>query len=235
MNRLWVVPFVWKFASRALRRSLSSCHPLLSMGPFGLPLPVAPPCCPIALRLGGFGRPSLNRSSAHDRPSFFLIFHFAWEFLDRHDRAVLCAFSTIRQYARLRLDASTTCLLGLRRTHRADEDNIPTKLNLDRARFNSMALLAFNFDYGDFQRWLGGRYTNSLRRWDSVFRSLWHQRRRYPPWDQPVVDPHRAYLAMTDGIPLLARYGLSITPHNNQPVKDREGDKRTHIRRPRLS
>ena len=57
----------------------------------------------------------------------------------------------------------------------------------------AVALLRFNFVYGDLIRWLQGPYTNSHWDWDDVFTSLEHVTSTTAKHGHPHVDFDRAY------------------------------------------
>jgi hypothetical protein len=68
------------------------------------------------------------------------------------------------------------------------------------------ALLRFNFNYGDFIRWLGGEYTGAHRDWDATFDIVDSVRLASIPPGYPDVDFDRAVRIATEGVPLAGRF-----------------------------
>ena len=65
-----------------------------------------------------------------------------------------------------------------------------------RALQFGVALLRFNFIYGDFVHWLGGEYTNADRDWPSTFNAI-HARSSFPPppgLPLPDITPRLSHL-----------------------------------------
>lgn len=126
------------------------------------------PWQPHQRRKWGFGAVNTAQSSVSDFATGYLILHHAWRYLTPTCRArVILTSSTMFEYAKLRLHASTTSIAHLRHLRPA-----PTKLTLLaplRARAYGAALLRFDFLYGDFLRWLSGEYTNRHRDWQAIF------------------------------------------------------------------
>jgi hypothetical protein len=59
---------------------------------------------------------------------------------------------------------------------------------MDRALLYASSLLRFNFNYGDFLRWLGSEYINRHRNWDTTFDTMQDSRCRDPAVDLPPAD-----------------------------------------------
>ena len=96
----------------------------------------------------------------------FLI-HLVWDWLSVTDqRSLASAMPTIAAYATLWVAATHLDLLSLQAS-RPSLDAAP--ILKDRAYRMAAALLCFNFNYGDFVRWLGGEYTGAQRDWDATF------------------------------------------------------------------
>ncbi|CAJ1939814.1 unnamed protein product [Cylindrotheca closterium] len=170
---------------------------------------IAPPCNPIKKRLYGFGRASKDRGLNHDVVDPRSMIHFAWTYLSAEDRPTAVQASLVwKKYAELRRFACVTSLksLQLPRLLMADE-KVPTTLDPHRAWLNSAALLRFDFNHGDFVRWLGGEYTNKGRdfnlEWD-VIES--HLKSKVLPSDLPPTKLDMAYRIQTEGVPLRGQY-----------------------------
>ena len=115
---------------------------------------IEPPIPPHRLRYAGFGQEKTGRAARHKSPSIFIIMHHAWNFLEPRDRWHLAeAHSAFYSYAKLRASARKTPIDWLRGPRPA-----PTKDQIDSSRSHAMAvaLLLFDFQYGDFIRWMGG-------------------------------------------------------------------------------
>lgn len=122
-------------------------------------------------RKWGFGTVNTAQSSVSDFATGHLILHHTWHYLTPRCRArVIITSSTMLEYTKLRLTASTTSIAHLRHLRPA-----PTKLKLLdplRARAYGGTLLRFDFLYGDFIRWFSGEYTNRHRDWQTIFRTM---------------------------------------------------------------
>jgi hypothetical protein len=70
----------------------------------------------------------------------------------------------------------------------------------------AVALLRFNFNYGDFIRWLGGEYTGAHRDKDATFDIVDSVRLASIPPGYPEVDFDRADRIATEGVPLAGRF-----------------------------
>jgi hypothetical protein len=73
----------------------------------------------------------------------------------------------------------------------------------------AVALLRFDFDYGDLVRWLGGEYTNAHRDWADAFQQVGAVRHCKVPPGYPPVDFDCAYRACTEGVPSAGIYECS--------------------------
>jgi hypothetical protein len=82
----------------------------------------------------------------------------------------------------------------------------PTELPINRSLLYPSALLRFHFNYGDFVRWLGGKYTNRSRDWDETFESLLTARQCQPPPNFPPADYPRGKRMFSEGVPLLGHF-----------------------------
>jgi hypothetical protein len=71
--------------------------------------------------------------------------------------------------------------------HRAPPGQ-PTHLPTKQSVLYVCALLRFPFYSGDFVRWLGGKYTNRHRDWETTFRTLQDICLWPPPIDLPPAD-----------------------------------------------
>jgi len=147
-------------------------------------------------------------SASHDRVSEFLAFHFSWDFLEPVDRASLAqAYRAMHAYAVLRRSSVHRSVAYLRHPRPP-----PTGQGLDPTRAWDMgiALLRFNFVYGDLVRWLGGEYTGAQRNWQQVFADVEHIRASPPMPGYPPVDIDRAYHACTEGVPLAGHFECQL-------------------------
>ena len=75
----------------------------------------------------------------------------------------------------------------------------------------AVALLLYDFQYGDFIRWMGGPYTHSHRNWDDTFAALEAVADAKPPPGFPIPDYDRTYRLATEGAPLQGIYGEDTT------------------------
>eukprot|EP00980_Cylindrotheca_fusiformis_P016732 scaffold5035_cov87-Cylindrotheca_fusiformis.AAC.1 len=125
---------------------------LASWVKFG-PLWISPPWPPIRRRLWGFGRISPDRSCAHDRPGHLFVIHFVWPYLspDERERATK-AYVHWELYAILRRRAVLLPLSSLHTLRFERVGGPASELSTDRAILHSIALLRFDFVYGDFVR-----------------------------------------------------------------------------------
>ena len=85
----------------------------------------------------------------------------------------------------------------------------------------AVALLCFNFLYGDLIRWLQGPYTNAHRDWDDVFTSLEGVTSTTANHGHPRVDFDRAYRLATKGAPLKGHFTTTyadVARRNLRPI-----------------
>ena len=186
------------------------------------PLWLTRPWQPIRRRIWGFGATSSARSCTHDTPNPVMIIHFVWTFLDPFERnTMICSLSAWSQYARLRRDA---CGRSLRLLHQPRSATIPTTLDPNRALVHSMALLRFDFNYGDFIRWMGGEYTNRHRDWNKEWGTILASPCRPLPADYPVPQYELAFRIQTEGVPLRGNFDTPMhvsclrDTYNNHPA-----------------
>jgi hypothetical protein len=210
-----VLSAVWQFLATDERQTVCTLSRDYSRGPYGTAMWLTPPWPPLRRRRWGFGVPSKNRSISHDRPSFLLITHHIWTYMTPSDRFQLLELPAVRKYAHLRATATWTSVSDLR--HPVLPKMHPTRLSPRDAALNGMALLRFDFNYGDFMRWLSGRYTHRYRSWNTVFDKIVNDRHHAPLPTQPPVDLFRAHRICTQGIPLVAQY---TSPLQNLESRD---------------
>ena len=106
-------------------------------------------------------------STRHTKLSPYFIAHLIWDWLWGSDRSVLAdALPPMRPYAHLRVAAACLDLSSLHAPRPAFDS---VSISKDRAYCMAVALLRFNFNYGDFIRWLGGEYTGAHQDWDATF------------------------------------------------------------------
>jgi hypothetical protein len=170
---------------------------------------IYPPWPPLRSRLFGGHKRSPLRCAHHDCPSPFLIFHHSWEFLDPLDRYHLsAAFPIMRDYAKLCLSAASTSLATLR-------DDCPpvdgSAIDKQRGWLMGVALLRFDFLYGNLVRWLGGEYTNAFHDWEEAFKIVDSVRHHPVPPGYPPLDFDRAYRTCTKGVPLAGIFECSMS------------------------
>jgi hypothetical protein len=174
------------------------------------PLWLTRPWQPFRRRIWGFGTTSTARSCTHDTPNPVMLIHFVWTFLTPGERqGMLCSLSTWNKYAHLRRAACCNSLRVLQKPRCA---TIPTSLDLSRARLHSMALLRFDFQYGDFVRWLGGEYTNRHRDWAKEWHTILESPCRPLPADYPEPRYDLAFRIQTEGVPLRGNLKLLCRP-----------------------
>lgn len=181
--------------------------------------PIYPPKPPMQRRLRGFGKLNPSLRVSHTIPSPYYVIHKAWAFLDPKDRhTVAVTYSAFRGYAVLRRSVTTVTIRQLR-------DPCPdpasfTGLQHDRAWRLAVALLRFDFDYGDLIRWLEGEYTNAHRDWTTVSDTINAIRSIEPPPGYPIIDYDRAYRLCTEGAPLAGTYECSFESVQHRNVYD---------------
>jgi len=80
---------------------------------------------------------------------------------------------------------------------------------------------SFNFNYGDFVRWLGGEYMGAQRDWDATFDIVDSVRTSSVPPGYPAIDFDCAIQLATEGAPLAGHFECSFVAvqqherHNN--------------------
>ena len=178
-------------------------HPHYAPAPFITPFPC------LHRRTHGYGKDHLGVSTDHKRPALYPIIHLAWEFLDVASRRTLSQVSLpINGYRILRSRAASAPIHQLRRP-RAPPDGSP--LDPQRVDLYAMALLRFDFNYGDFIRFMGGEYTYDTHHWDKTFEFLDMFEHHLPPAKDPVIYLHRARLLSEFGAPLVGHYSCDFT------------------------
>jgi hypothetical protein len=144
---------------------------------------VLPPRPLVRGRLFGARRRNPLLCACHDRPSPFLVFHHCWSLWTPQERQTLClAFPIMTDYAKLRLAAASSFVAPLRLPRPPVTDD---PIDHSRSWLMAVALLRFNFDYGDLVRWLGGEYTNAHRDWNDAFQQVDAVRQSPVPPDIP--------------------------------------------------
>lgn len=179
--------------------------------------------------LWGFGYCHLDRVCSHTTPNPLMIIHFTWRFLTPEERLrSTLSHPTWLNYASLRLLACRNSVSGLQQVRAPP---IPTVLDGERAITHSMALLRFNFIYGNFQRWLGHEYTNQHCQWRDEWNKLLNNRVRPLPSYYPIPDYNRAFQVQAEGAPLKAVFHTpdeEVFPrvvYNNHPAVTENWDK----------
>ena len=178
-------------------------------------------------RLAGFGKLNPNLQVSHTTPSPYFIIHKTWDFLDPRDRQHIAAiYPPLRARAFLRRSAATVSIQSLKQP-RPPPAQIQG-LQHDRAWRMAVALLRYDFDYGDFIRWLEGEYTNHHRDWSEMAQSITAISDIPPPQGYPNVDYDRAFRICTEGAPLAGSYECSFESvqqrnlYDNHPGLDAE-------------
>jgi hypothetical protein len=113
----------------------------------------------------------------------------------------------MQEYAKLWLAAASTSLAILQQ-ERPLVSNEP--INKQGSWLLGVALMHFDFEYGDLIRWLGGEYTNAFCNWEEAFQTIDTVRYQKVPPGYPPVDFDRAYRACTEGIPLTGIFVCSL-------------------------
>jgi hypothetical protein len=111
-------------------------------------------------------------------------------------------------YAKLRRSVATTWFLPLRLPH--PPIGIKKGLMHERARQAAVALLCFDFHYGDLLHWMEGEYTNAHRDWSTVSDAINAVHDIEPPDGYPLVDFDHAFCVCTDGVPLVCDHHCSF-------------------------
>ncbi len=88
---------------------------------------------------------------------------------------------------------------------------IETGLMHEWAWKTAVALLHFDFHYGDLIRWMGGEYTNAHRDWSAInatIDAVWDIK---PPNSYPRrINFNHTFWACTDGVPLACNHECSF-------------------------
>ena len=185
-----------------------------------------PPKDSMARRFYGCGKDNPDVSTRHSTPSGFLLIHFAWSFLSDEDRLRLglLVSPVFRLYGRLRMRASTYDIspLWLDKPPPCGADIDPLTV-----QHSAVCLLRFNFDYGDFIRAFGGRYTYEGRDWDSRWDIVDSIAQVDPPSGYPPIDSDRAFRVLTLGVPLAGNYCCDFAAVNARNLYDNHPTIRT--------
>jgi hypothetical protein len=186
------------------------------------PLWLTRPWQPIRRRVWGFGTISKARTCTHDTPNPVMLIHFVWTFLTTLERRrMISSLSSWHQYARLRRKA---CCKSLRVLHQPRPAVVPLKMEVSRAVLHSSALLRFDFNYGDFVRWLGGEYTNRHRDWTTEWNTILESPCQPLPEDYPEPRYDLAFRIQTEGVPLRGHFETPMATsclrdtYNNHPA-----------------
>ncbi len=148
----------------------------------------------------GFGQQSRSRSTSHDTVSLSLVGHHVWPWLTGIERYKLAVVvPPLEPYAvlRIQLPWAPLHLLRLPRDH---PDHAALSIH-QRSTLLGQALIAFDFNYGDLVRWLGGEYTAAHRDWDSTFAALETLRDMPTPDGYPPIDINLGHRICTEGVP----------------------------------
>jgi hypothetical protein len=100
---------------------------------------------------------------------------------------------------------------------------IETGLMHEQAWKTAVALLHFEFHYGDLIRWMGGKYTNAHSDWSAVSAAIDVVRDIEPPDGYPRINFGCAFWACTNGVPLVCNHECSFESvrqqnlYNNHP------------------
>eukprot|EP00980_Cylindrotheca_fusiformis_P009550 scaffold2093_cov88-Cylindrotheca_fusiformis.AAC.3 len=205
LEDVWVLVEASGFLSHQQWSALVAYCPVLRLWSRCGPFWITRPWPPIRKRLWGFGRMSAHRSCAHDQPNFRMVPHFAWCFLTSFKRVkLLLAHPFWFLYAALRKKAVLRSLALLRLPRSKDHYHpaVSEGLSMSRAVLHSAALLRFDFDYGDFIRWMGGEYTNQSRNWTQEWETILNTPCRRLPAGYPPPDYVAAFRLQTEGAPL---------------------------------
>ncbi len=74
----------------------------------------------------------------------------------------------------------------------------------------AVALLHFDFNYGDLICWMEGKYTNAHHDWSSVSDAINTMQDIFPPDRYPQVEFDHAFQACTEGVPLACDHECSF-------------------------
>ena len=178
--------------------------------PWWLPSWIVPPCNPYPRRFYGCGRDTAATETFHKRglSSGFLQVHFAWDFLSNSERKLLEVVSPIfRLYGRLRISA---CCLDVSALWKDRPEPSGRPLSMVTAYQFATVLCRFDFQYSDFIRAFGGRYTYEGRDWDSSWDIVESVAHVSPPEGYPPINIERAFRILTLGVPLAGSYSCSF-------------------------
>jgi len=129
-------------------------------------------------------------------------------FLCPTERDTLMALHpAIRSCSRLQLSASVIDVTPLTLPHPPEPADAPT--DQVRVALLAVALLCFNFNYGDLIRWLRGPYTHAHRCWTRLNDCLATVRDSTPPPSWPRVNSNRTQRVLEQGVPLQGHYSCS--------------------------
>ena len=143
--------------------------------------------------------------------------HLAWLFFTPAERCRLAQLHAMFwAYSLLRMSAMS---LPVHRLQQPRPPPSPRPISQARVRSMAAALMRFDFNYGDFMRWLGGPYTNSHRNWEDVFLALESVSSTQPPPGYPLVDYDRAYRLATQGAPLKGHFSTSCANVSRRNLK----------------
>eukprot|EP00980_Cylindrotheca_fusiformis_P008874 scaffold1899_cov112-Cylindrotheca_fusiformis.AAC.1 len=209
LEDVWVLVEASGFIEQEQLSALVAYCPVLRLWSRCGPFWITRPWPPIRKRRWGFGRMSAHRSCAHDTPNFRMAPHFVWCFLSSFERVqLLRAHPFWFLYAALRKRAVLHSLAPLRLPRSKDHPHpaVSEGLSMSRAVLHSAALLRFDFDYGDFIRWMGGEYTNQYRDWTREWEIILNTPCRRLPAGYPPPDYVAAFRLQTEGAPLKGQY-----------------------------
>eukprot|EP00980_Cylindrotheca_fusiformis_P003813 scaffold843_cov88-Cylindrotheca_fusiformis.AAC.2 len=159
--------------------------------------------------------------------------HFAWPFLTSFERfKLLMAHPFWFLYAALRKRAVLRSVAPLRLPRSKEHPNpaVSEGLSMSRAVLHSAALLRFDFDYGDFVRWMGGEYTNESRDWNAEWEHILNTPCRPLPDGYPPPDYVAAFRIQTEGAPLKGQYVAPVSAlrlrddYDNHPAVSQNTD-----------
>ncbi|GKY92329.1 hypothetical protein MPSEU_000204000 [Mayamaea pseudoterrestris] len=157
-------------------------------------------------RLHGWGRATPKIGTFHHDKSGYFILHLCWDYFSLQIRKeILQSHFTLMEYAYLRRRASNHSLHYLREPRRFPGDDM-SPLSDSRAMDMGAALLRFNFNYGDFLRWLGGEYTNQGRDWNLLSDVIAKVRHTRLPSSEPPVNCDAVLHLIHHGAPLHGVY-----------------------------
>lgn len=147
--QVWVTPYLLPEETAQLRRIGTAYRQGSHFGPLWL----TKPWSPNRRRRWGFGIPCKDRTVVSDVPLPQIFIHFAWQYLAPADQAVavtVCSQWFLYHCLRVRAVCHSVASLHIRRP----PPSLPVRLPMARALLYASSLLRFNFNYGDFLRWL---------------------------------------------------------------------------------